>query len=106
MDDLGELKKVVDRLDDRLAKIENVLDNGLTCDIESTKEMAQELKRLVQGDPGLKVPSLRDVVSSLTDEINKIKTSMDRAKWFMIGSGAANLGSAAVFISQIFGAVQ
>lgn len=48
------------------------------------------LATILQGDPRLNVPPLRDDVKALSEELHGVQRNLDRAKWVAVGLGTTS----------------
>jgi len=77
----------------RLEALEKtVYENGFT----QLQETVTELKRIVEGDPKLRVPPLRDTVEELD-------TAYHRAKWIVATLAVSNIGGLVGIASLLLG---
>lgn len=60
-----------------------------------------EIIRLVRGDPGLRVKSLRETVDLLEETVESQQTFIDRLKWVLGTLGLTNTGTIIALVSEL-----
>ena len=101
------MDKEIKNLEERLARVESILGNGINEAILGHQEALKELKRVIEGDTSLNVRPVRDEITALSTQtsdgfiavnqrLDDLERRWDRVKWIGIGLGllgATNIGA-------------
>lgn len=93
----------IEELEERIARVEKILSNGIFDRLDSQNETMKDLARVLRGDPDLNVVPLRDEVQILKEQVTVLKDIYNRAKWIAVGLGLTNVGTIATWLSVLFG---
>ena len=89
---------------DAIHKRLDQLEAAMEVIIATSRENAQTVKtlaRIMDGDPRLNAPSLRNEVKVMSEKIEHLETRWSRVTWVAIGLGLTNGGLIVTILTQL-----